>query len=398
MAAGNHGWVERSHSRIGTGAAALLCALLAACLAACAGDEPSSPGGGRPTVNPPIVGVPGAGASGAAGLVAGGGGGAQPGMAGSLAAGGGGSPNTGGGGAGGAAGRAGGGAGGLGGAGMTGGAGAGGSTEPGPPGEICARWKADRADLTESPWTGDAATCTAGDMTEEDRATAHRLVNLYRFMAGLEPVMMTAEGNRLAQGCALLMGANSKISHTPDSTWKCFTEESAKTAGASSLSSGGSISSVDGYMIDPGNPTTIGHRRWILSNMLSSIGFGSAGRFSCQYQPAQRAPATAKAWAAWPPPGQVPIQALGSRFAKIDMTGWTVQSDRISLNGAQVAVTSGGMDMPVTVTALLPGYGSSFALRFNPMGWAATAGQTYSVKLSGTPMPIEYEVQVVDCP
>jgi hypothetical protein len=268
----------------------------------------------------------------------------------------------------------------------------------GPPGEICARWKADRGDLTESPWTGNAEACEAGDMTEEDRATAHRLVNLYRFMAGLEPVAMTAEGNRLAQGCALLMGANGRISHTPDAAWKCYTEEAAKTAGASSLSSGGSISSVDGYMVDPGNPTTIGHRRWILSNMLSSIGFGSAGRFSCQYQPAQRAPATAKAWVAWPPPGQVPIQAMGTRFAKIDQTGWTVQSDRVSLAGAQVAVTSGGMSMPVTVTQLNPGYGSTHALRFNPMGWSATAGQTYSVKLTGAAMPIEYDVQVVDCP
>ncbi|HMI90009.1 MAG TPA: CAP domain-containing protein, partial [Polyangiales bacterium] len=238
----------------------------------------------------------------------------------------------------------------------------------------------------------------AGDMTEKDRATAHRLFNLYRFMAGLEPVAMSAAGNQLAQGCALLMGANGKISHTPDSTWKCYSKEAADTAGASSLSGGGSISSVDGYMIDPGNPTTIGHRRWILSNMLSGVGFGSSGKFSCQYQPAQRAPATAKAWAAWPPPGQVPIQALGNRFSKIDQTGWSVQSDRISLNGAQVTVTSGGMDMPVTTTALLPGYGSSFALRFNPTGWTAAAGQTYSVKVTGGAMPIEYEVQVVDCP
>jgi uncharacterized protein YkwD len=279
-----------------------------------------------------------------------------------------------------------------------GGAGSGGSAPAGPPGEICTRWKADRANLTEPAWNGDVAACEAGDLSEETRATALRLVNLYRFMAGLEPVEMTAEGNRLAQGCALLMAANGTITHTPPSSWKCYTAEAASTAGKSSLSSGGAISSVDGYMLDPGNPTTIGHRRWILSNMLASIGFGSSGRFSCQYQPPRRPPAGSKPWAAWPSPGQVPIQAMGSRFAKVDQTGWTVQSDTISLASATVTVTSDGMDLPVTVTKLDPGYGSTHAIRFNPMGWTTTAGKTYSVKLGGTAMPIEYDVEIVDCP
>ena len=94
----------------------------------------------------------------------------------------------------------------------------------------------------------------------------------------------------------------------------------------------------------------------------------------------------------------MPIQALGSRVSKVDQTGWSVQSDRINLSNAQVTVMSGGMNMPVTVTPLDPGYGSSFAMRFNPMGWTTTAGQKYSVKLTGTAMPIEYEVEVVDCP
>jgi hypothetical protein len=193
------------------------------------------------------------------------------------------------------------------------------------------------------------------------------------------------------------MAANGTITHTPPSSWTCYTAEGADTANKSSLSGGGAISSVDGYMIDPGNPTTIGHRRWILSNMLASVGYGSAGRFSCQYQPSRRPLAGAKPWIAWPPPGQIPIQAMGSRTT-IDSTGWTVQSDAIPLASAQVTVTSAGMSLPVTVTQLGGGYGSSHAMRFNPMGWKTTAGQTYSVKVSGTSMPIEYDVEVIDCP
>ncbi len=278
--------------------------------------------------------------------------------------------------------------------------GTGGSMSPAPMGDICARWKSDRADLSEGTWSGNAASCDAGDMTAAARQNAYRLHSLYRFMAGLEPVQMTDEYNRLAQDCALLMTANGMISHMPDSSWKCYTAEAAMTANSSSLSGGGgAVSSVDGYMIDPGNPTSLGHRRWILSNMLAGVGFGSTGMFSCQYQPPTRPAAGAKPWTAWPPPGEIPIQAFSSGFfAMLDQTGWSVQSDTIDLTNAQVKVTLDGMDQAVSVTQLGSGYGSVFAMRFNPMGWTTAAGKTYHVAITGSSMPIEYDVQVVDCP
>ncbi|HET6333747.1 MAG TPA: CAP domain-containing protein [Polyangiales bacterium] len=278
---------------------------------------------------------------------------------------------------------------------MTGGAA--GSGTPAPGGDICGRWTADRTNLTEAAWNGDAASCAAGDMTPEARATAYRLHTLYRFMAGLEPVPMTDENNRKAQDCALLMTANGSITHTPPSTWKCYTMEGAATANASSLSGGGAISSVDGYMVDPGNPTTLGHRRWVLSSMLAGVGFGSSGKFSCQYQPATRPKTGGKPWIAWPPPGQIPIQAFGTSFSSMDKTGWSLQSDSVDLKSAQVSITAGGMDLPVTVTQLGSGYGSTYAISIIPMGWKATAGTTYSVKVTGASMPISYEVSVVDC-
>ena len=391
MKSGNRARIILSRRRIG--AVAVLCAALSACAAEGTADRGAPVGSGGSTVPPPAG---QGGSSGAArGLPTGGGGsGGQPSSSGGT---GGSLGNAGNG----AAGQAGGplaGTGGVGAGGMAGAAGSSGSTAPPPTGDICARWKADRADLSEGAWNGNVEACEAGETSAAALATAHRLHTLYRFMAGLEPVEMTAEGNRLAQGCALLMTANGMLSHTPPASWTCHTPESADTAETSSLSPGGAVSSVDGYMIDPGNATTLGHRRWILSNMLASVGFGSTGRFSCQYQPAQRPPAGAKPWIAWPPPGQIPIQAFGSRRSTLDQTGWSVQSDTIDLANAQVTVMSDGAAQPVTVTALNRGYGSTHALRFNPMGWTTAAGKTYSVSISGTSMPIEYEVEVVDCP
>jgi uncharacterized protein YkwD len=267
-------------------------------------------------------------------------------------------------------------------------------------GSVCARWKAERGSLAEGTWSGDVATCQAGDMAPEARDNALRVLNLYRSLAGLTPLTMSDAGNKLAQDCALLMRANNTITHTPPSSFKCYTAEAARTAGSSSLSSGPAVGSVDGYMIDPGNATTMGHRRWILSSWLQEVGFGSADRFSCQYQPARpRAGSGGKAWVAWPPAGQVPLQAFGGRFlGTIDQTGWTVQSDTVSLQTAQVKVTVAGEERPVMTARLGAGYGSMHALRFTPTGWTSKAGETYHVALSGTSMPIEYDVEVVDCP
>jgi hypothetical protein len=281
-------------------------------------------------------------------------------------------------------------------AGATTSAGVAGSGASAATGDICARWKADRTNLSEGTWSGDAASCMAGDMTQDARNAAYKLHTLYRFMAGLDPVPMTDDYNKKAQDCSLLMTANGMISHMPDMSWKCYTADAAKTAGSSSLSSGGAVSSVDGYMIDPGNPTTLGHRRWILSNMLIGVGFGSSGKFSCQYQPPGRGKST-KPWIAWPPPGQIPIQAMSSTWASIDQTGWSLQSDTVDFKNAQVTIMAGGMSLPVTVTQLGSGYGSTFAISMVPMGWKAAAGMTYNVNVTGASTPITYDVDIVDC-
>ena len=62
-------------------------------------------------------------------------------------------------------------------------AGTAGTTGAGGSADVCARWKADRADLSEGTWTGDVTSCTAGDIGATARANALRLVNLYRWLA-----------------------------------------------------------------------------------------------------------------------------------------------------------------------------------------------------------------------
>ena len=265
--------------------------------------------------------------------------------------------------------------------------------------EVCARWKAERADLKEGTWSGSVDTCTVGELSQNGLDNALRVFNLYRSLVGLKTFTLDAEANRKAQACAMLMAANGTITHTPPTTWKCYTAEAAAIANSSSLATGPSVSSVDGYVLDPGNATTLGHRRWVFSSYLVSVGFGSAGRYSCQYQPpGQGGGGGGKPWIAWPPPGQIPFQVFkGAWGGTLDSIGWSIQSDTVNFASAQVTVTSGGRTLAMTLSQLASGYGSRYAMRMVPMGWTTAAGEKYDVSITGISTPINYSVEVVNC-
>jgi uncharacterized protein YkwD len=262
----------------------------------------------------------------------------------------------------------------------------------------CARWNGDRANMSEGTWSGAVASCTVGDISADGRANALKLINLYRWLADLPPVVTDPARDAQAQACSLMMEAEGSLSHSPGEDWACYSEEGAEGASGSNISGGPGVSSIDAYMVDQGNATTIGHRRWTLSNSLGPIGLGSTGPggSSC-FQNLRGSGRAGKQWMAWPAPGIIPLQAFAPNRGSIDDTGWTIQSDSINLSGAVVTVTSGGTNMPVTVTQLMGGYGSTYAIRFTPMGWDTTAGQTYAVSVSGISTPISYNVQVVSC-
>ena len=264
---------------------------------------------------------------------------------------------------------------------------------------LCARWNEDRAQLGEGAWSGDVNSCNKGGVSADGQANTLRLVNLYRFVADLPPVTEDPARSGKAQACALMMHANGSLNHFPPMSWKCWSAEGSEAAGQSNISGTPGVLGIDLYMVDPGNDTTIGHRRWILSNSLGPIGMGSTAQNSCLLVIGGNGNA-GKAWTAWPPPGLVPFQAMHVPtigWSDVDKTGWTVQSDSIDLGGATVSVKEGGADRPVAVNALGQGYGSTHAVRFVPQGWAVQAGKTYDVTLGNVSQPIAYSVTIVDC-
>ncbi|HEX72363.1 MAG TPA: hypothetical protein ENN65_03505, partial [Candidatus Hydrogenedentes bacterium] len=129
----------------------------------------------------------------------------------------------------------------------------------------------------DSGWTGNHAACGAGTTTEAFRASVLQRINYFRSMAGIPPLLgLDDTYNAKAQAAALMMSVNRKLSHSPDSSWTCYTEDGREGAGSSNLYLGVyGTSAISGYIRDPGNGNYfVGHRRWILYPPTQMMGTG----------------------------------------------------------------------------------------------------------------------------
>ena len=262
---------------------------------------------------------------------------------------------------------------------------------------VCQRWNLDRSFIQEGQWTGSVNTCDAGTVSQSGIDNALRQVNLFRWLSGLSEVQVDSGLNQKAQECALMMDAYGGLSHYPSTEFPCHTEDGATAASKSNLSPYEGVYSVELYMSDPGNETTLGHRRWILSNKLGPIGLGSTDDYSCMWVIGGSG-TDANAWTSWPPSGIVPIDLTELGWAHLDTTGWSLQSDSINMSGATAVITrDDGVDQPVKVFELGANYGSRWAINMVPDGWNSQSGHRYDVVITVASTTIEYSVDFVDC-
>lgn len=262
---------------------------------------------------------------------------------------------------------------------------------------ICAQWSAAQASLPSSRWGGAVTGCATGSISAEERGAALQLVNLYRRFADLVPIDLDPSLDAAEQRCALMLHANGALSHDPPVAWACWAQEGALAAGKSNIATLDAASAVARYMVDYGNESTMGHRRWILSESLESTSFGSTGEYSCMATRPGAGQPTRK-FVAWPPDGLIPLEAGRIDGYDIDDIGWTVQSDVMRLEGAEVKVRGeGGAPLQVTVRALKPGFGSQSAIAFTPVGWRAEAGRRYEIEVLTPGDVLRYAVMFVDC-
>ena len=200
-----------------------------------------------------------------------------------------------------------------------------------------------------SQWTGNIATCDAGDTSADYKAATLRRINWFRAMAGVPAaIQFDATFNAKAQQAAMLMSANNQINHFPPATWRCYNMVAAEAAGKSNLGLGQSGADVvSGYVGDGGaNNTRVGHRRWILYPQTRMMGTGDVSGAIAAGTPLTNAmwvqdanvfstrPAVREDFVAWPPKGYTPYTLVFPR--------WSFSYPQADFSAATVAMTENG--------------------------------------------------------
>jgi uncharacterized protein YkwD len=194
-----------------------------------------------------------------------------------------------------------------------------------------------RVQTLSTGWTGDVSRCSAGASSAASNAATLSAMNYVRSLAGLAPVSLSATLNARAQAAALIMSANGALSHTPPSSWRCYSSAGAAAAGRSNLAlSYPSIQSgqiVDLYMDDPGSTNAaVGHRRWMLNPFVTQVGTGSTNTANAlTVIGPQSASRPNPRWVGWPTAGYFPnaIEPNGR---------WSLSSGRRNVNFAKARI------------------------------------------------------------
>lgn len=215
------------------------------------------------------------------------------------------------------------------------------------------------AHKTSIGWTGSVSGCKPGKTSAAQRVATRTAINVYRGLAGLDPVTLDASLSAKAQRAALMMEANNTLSHSPDSSWTCYTSTGKEAAGSSNLALGYSgAKAISGYMSDPGSGNTAaGHRRWILYPPTTEMGSGSTARANALwvFGGGWTMPAGTPAWVAWPNAGYFPAALEPDGRWSLSATDGTVsfESAKVTVKDAQ------GTSLTVTKQPVQNGYGNN---------------------------------------
>lgn len=262
-------------------------------------------------------------------------------------------------------------------------------------------------------WTGSVDTCTAGDTSADYKAAVLRRVNWWRAMAGVPAaVQLDPVYNQGAQQAALMMAANSQLSHTPPSSWRCWTAGGAEAAANSNLVLGTAGDLIDWYVADQGaNNAAVGHRRWLFYPQTKRMGTGDVQGWSSapgsvanalwilDDASGQARPATRDGFVAWPAPGYVPHSLVYPR--------WSLSFPEADFANARVTVSENGRPVETVMEDRSTGIGENTLVWFvgatrDGMDWPAPLADTRydvvvaGVRVGGQAREFRYTVSVFD--
>ncbi len=216
--------------------------------------------------------------------------------------------------------------------------------------------------ISATGWTGSTSTCTAGRCSQATSNAVLTRINYFRRMVGLNShCTMDTSLYQQEQEAALMQSANSSLSHTPPTSWLCYTSTGSTGCGSSNLALGyNSTNAITAFMSDDGTgnePT--GHRRWILHSRKQRYSYGSTSNAMALYVFYTDTNTLVPSYIAYPPNGYMPQALVPSR--------WSFGIPNANLSAATVTmIDASGTSIPVTLLPYAVGYGD------NTLVWTAT--------------------------
>lgn len=231
-------------------------------------------------------------------------------------------------------------------------------------------------------FTGDIQNCVAGTTSlQYQQATINR-INFYRSMIGLKPTTLIPNLTNYNQA-ALMMAANGQLSHSPPSSWRCYSSEGASGAGSSNLALGASgPGAIDIYIDDfGGNNSAVGHRRWIILPSQSAFATGDVpgANSLAVWQGSNNTTPEGLQFVAWPSAGYFPASLIpGSNRWSFSAIGGSMSSAKVSMKNLTT-----GADISITMEPFYSGYGAE-TIVWLPQGVSrySTTETTYLIQVS----------------
>ena len=267
-------------------------------------------------------------------------------------------------------------------------------------------WNTD--DVTYSSEPSITAPYAIGRVSDQSASSALNYLNIFRYIAGVDPVAgITDDAMDYAQAASLCMAVNRSLTHTvdrPDGMSDEIYSKAVYGAGNSNIAGGGQsiTNTILRYMQEINGDSYYGHRRQLLDPYYKEAGFGSVASSTGSYYSATFVDANMKEDKAISYPGQVqPLEYFGTGYA------WTViVPQKIDTQSAHVKITeTAGKDVGKTwefsntsdtsyeYMRIDQDYDSA-CLIFAPSDIQYRDGDVYHVEITDIPSKIEYDVDM----
>lgn len=249
----------------------------------------------------------------------------------------------------------------------------------------------------------DIGGCRAGTLKDAVKTEFLARLNEIRARHGLAPVVYSTDEDVQQAESSLMMAANVALSHTPPTSWRCYTAGGSTAAGASNLiggwGTGLGFDSEDGLLagwLREGGTAQLGHRRWILYPFLRKTSYGrvsgtlpdgrratTASMRVFSFVSAGPAPSTVPPFVGFPQ-GDYPSRYFAlSDYLSFSIVPSTTNNgaDRsVDFSAATVSVRGPSGDLPITdITRDNDGYGIANNIQWRVTGLAGNTGYTVTI-------------------